>query len=69
MVKRDESPVQDEDSLAETLSNVELTPGRTSTEAHGRVDGTPVSSANHSSASDTGLETSVRIVGFPPIRR
>ena len=60
----------DEDSLAETLSNVELTPGRTLTVAREWTmnDGTSVSSSNRSPASDLGLENSVSFVGLPQTR-
>lgn len=65
-MKREASPVPNEDTLAETLSSVELTPGRISTVA-GQwtpINGTPVLGSNCSPESGTVLELSVSIVGF-----
>lgn len=65
-MKREESPVPNEDTLAETLSSVELTPGRISTVAcqWTPINGTPVLSSDRSPEIDTVLELSVSIVGL-----
>lgn len=59
-MKHEEARVPVEDKLAETMSNVELTPRWTSTAARGwtAINGKPVSSSDRSSASDTVMEIS-----------